>query len=64
MDPLLARLCLAFWTMAIAAGVMRDGLVTARQTGIEIAAKRCRAAVLNGVKGFELLKTEALVIPV
>ncbi len=63
-EPLLACFCLALRAMAVAAGVIRDGLMTAPRTGIQMAAKSRRAAVLNGPKSFEVLKAEALVIPV
>jgi len=37
--------------------------VAAAQTGIEMAAQGRRATVLNRSIGFELLKTEALLVP-
>src|SRR5579872_3638445 len=55
-EPMFARLRLALRTMPVAAGVIRDGLVTALRTGIDVAAQRSCAAALNGPKGLELLK--------
>jgi hypothetical protein len=63
-EPVFARLRLALWTVPVPAGVIRDCLVTALRTGIDMAAQRSRAAALNGAKGFELLKVKASSIPI
>ena len=63
-EPVFARLRLALRAMPIAAGVIRDGPVTALGTSINMAAQRSRAAALNGAKGLELLKVEAPSIPI
>jgi len=63
-QPAFARLRLALRAVPVTAGVVRDGLMAALRTGIDMAAQRSRAAALNRPKGFELLKVEALVIPV
>ena len=59
-QPAFARLRLALWAVPIAAGVVRDGLMAALGTGIDMAAQRCGAAALNRSKRLELLKVEAL----
>jgi len=63
-EPLLACFCLTLRAMAVAAGVIRDSLMTAARTGVHMAAESRRAAVLNGPESFELLKTEVLLVPV
>jgi hypothetical protein len=47
------------WLLPVTAGVVRDGLLTALRTSIEMATQRCRAAVLDGAKCFELLVSDA-----
>ena len=54
-QPLLARIGLAFWTMAVAAGVVRDGFMPAAGALIQMAAERGRSAALDGAEYFELL---------
>ena len=58
-QPTLARLCLTLRAMPVTAGVIRDGLIAASRTGVEMTAQSCRAAVLDGTKNFQLLKAEA-----
>jgi len=43
-EPALASLSLALWTVPVPAGVVRDGLMTALRTLIDMAAQGCRAA--------------------
>ena len=38
--------------------------MTALRTGIDVAAQRSRAATLNGSESLELLKIEALLVPI
>jgi hypothetical protein len=45
--------------MTVAAGVIRDGFVSALQTGIDVSAQRRRAAALDRAESFELLIIEA-----
>ena len=45
-DPVLAGFRLALGAMTVSAGVIRDGFVSALQTGIDVSAQRCRAAAL------------------
>src|SRR5215471_4531013 len=42
-EPLVAGVALALRAMAIAAGVIRDGLMAAARASIAVAAERCRA---------------------
>jgi hypothetical protein len=59
-QPTLACLRLALGAVPVATGIVRDGrLVTTLQTGVEVAAQGCRAAVLDGTEHFQLLKAEA-----
>ena len=64
-QPALARLCLALGTVPVSARVIGDGrLVSASRTGIHVSSQRGRAAALNRPECLELLKVEALVVPV
>src|SRR5262245_34354813 len=49
-QPLVTRTGLAFWTVAISAGVVRDGLVSTARTLIAMAAERCRPASQDGIE--------------
>ena len=53
-EPLVASVGLALRTMPGAAGVERDGLMAALATAIQMAAERCRAAVLDGEEHAEM----------
>ena len=57
--PALACLRLALWAMAIAARVIRDGLMAALWTVIDMAAERCCAATGDGSQYAESLKAHA-----
>jgi hypothetical protein len=63
-QPTLARLCLALRAMPVTARVIRDGLMTATGTQIEMTTQSCRAAVLDGTQDLQLLKAEARSISV
>src|ERR1017187_6537911 len=54
-EPALASLCLAFGTMPIPAGVIRDGLMTALRTLIDMAAQRSGAAASDRSQHTQLL---------
>jgi len=58
-QPTLARLCLALGAMPVTAIVIRDGLMAATGTRVEMATQSCCTAVLNGAEHFQLLKAEA-----
>ena len=47
-EPALARLCLTLRTVPVPAGVIRDGLVTALGTLIDVPSQRCGAAASDG----------------
>ena len=53
-QPLLACVGLALRTVAVSAGVVRDGLMPAANALIAMAAERGRAAALDGPEHFEL----------
>src|SRR6476660_8383444 len=57
--PTLTRLCLALGTVPVTARVVGDGLLAASRTSIEVSTQSCRAAVLDGAKGLQLLIAEA-----
>ena len=64
-DPTLTRLRLTFWTVAITARVIRDGLVaTASRAGIDMTAKSRCAATYNGLHHLQLLKTDSALMTV
>ena len=54
-EPALASLCLALWTVSVPAGVVRDGLMTALRTLIDVAAQRGGAAASDRPQHTELL---------
>lgn len=58
-QPAFARLCLALRAASVATRVIRDGLVSASWTSIEMATERSGTAVLDGSEGFELLEIQA-----
>ena len=60
--PTLASLCLALWTVAVSAGIIGDGLVTAFRTGIDVAAQCCRAATSDGTEHRQLLKAQPWIL--
>ena len=53
-QPLLAGVGLAFWTVAIAAGAVRDGFIPAASALIAMAAERSSSAAFNRGEYFEL----------
>jgi hypothetical protein len=57
-EPSLARLRLTLRAMPITAGVIRDGLMAALRTGIEMAAQCRRAAAGNRSQHFQLLEAQ------
>ena len=54
-EPALASLCLALWTVSVPAGVVRDGLMTALQTLIDVASQRGGAAAPDRSQHTQLL---------
>jgi hypothetical protein len=54
-EPALASLCLALWTVPVPAGVVRDGLMTALRTLIDVAAQRGGAAASDRSQHTQLL---------
>jgi len=54
-EPALASLCLALWTVSVPAGVVRDGLMTALRTLIDVAAQRGGAAAPDRSQHTQLL---------
>src|SRR6516225_9697647 len=59
-QPLITGIGLAFWTVAIAAGVVGDRLVSAARTLIAMAAERCRPATQDGIEHLQLGPRQAL----
>src|SRR5262245_39154226 len=60
-DPTLARLSLTFWTVAITARVIGDGLVAATsRTDIEMTTESCRTAMQDGPHHFQLSETDSV----
>jgi len=57
-EPALASLCLALRTVAIPAGVVRDGLMTALGAVVDVAAQRSSAAAGDCPQHDQLLITE------
>ncbi len=57
-EPALASLCLALGTVPVPAGVIRDGLMTALRTLIDVAAQRGRSAASDGPQHTQLLVTQ------
>ena len=53
-QPLITRVGLALWAMAIAARVVRDGLMAATITLVAVSAECGRPAALDGSKHFQL----------
>ena len=53
-QPLITRVGLALWAVAIAARVVRDGLMAAAFTSVAVSAECGRAAALDGSKHFQL----------
>src|SRR6516225_4095372 len=53
-QPLLPGIGLALWTVPVAAGVVRDGLMPAANALIAMPTECCRAATRDGVEHFEL----------
>ena len=58
-QPLLAGVGLALRTVAISAGVVRDGLMAAANTLIAMPAERGRAAAFDGAEHLELCPGQA-----
>ena len=54
-EPALASLCLALGTVPVPAGVIRDGLMTALRTSIDVAAQRGRSAASDRPQHTQLL---------
>ena len=54
-EPALASLCLALGTVPVPAGVIRDGLMTALRTLIDVAAQRGRSAASDCPQHTQLL---------
>ena len=54
-EPALASLCLALGTVPVSAGVVRDGLITALRTLIDVAAQRSGAAASDRPQHTQLL---------
>ena|SRR5215471_4399329 len=64
-DPTLARLRLAFWTVAITARVIGDGLVAATsRTDIDMTAESRRTAMQDGLHHFQLLETDSFLMSI
>ena len=61
-EPALARLRLAFWAVAITAAVIRDGLVAAAWTIIDMSAQSRSAALSDGAQHLQLLIAEMLAV--
>ena len=60
-DPTLARLSLTFWTVAITARVIGDGLVAATsRTDIDMTAESRCSAMQDGPHHFQLLETDSV----
>ena len=60
-DPTLARLSLTFWTVAITARVIGDGLVaTTSRTDIDMTAESRCTAMQDGPHHFQLLKPDSV----
>src|SRR5215475_4879703 len=60
-DPTLARLSLTFWTVAITARVIGDGLVAATlRTDVDMATESRCTAMQNGPHHFQLLETDSV----
>lgn len=57
-EPALASLCLALGTVPVPAGVIRDGLMTALRTLIDVAAQRGRPAASDRAQHTQLLVTQ------
>jgi hypothetical protein len=55
LPPTVAGIALAFWTMAIAARVVRDGGISAAGTLVAMTAERSRAASCDGQQNFPVL---------
>ena len=53
-EPLLAGIGLAFWTVTIAAGAVRDGFIPAANALIAMATERSSSATCNRGEYFEL----------
>jgi hypothetical protein len=54
LDPAVSGIGLTPWTVAIATGVIGDGLVAAGATLIDVSAERGRAATLDGGQHFQM----------
>src|SRR5215475_322565 len=64
-DPTLARLSLTFWTVAIAARVIGDGLVAATsRANIDVTAQSCGSAMHDGTHHLQLLETNRVAMTV
>jgi len=61
-EPTLARLRLAFGAVAVAAAVIRDGLVAAAWTIIDMSAQSRSAALSDGAQHLQLLIAEMLAV--
>ena len=57
-EPALASLCLALWAVPVPAGVIREGLMTALRTLIDMAAQRGRSAASDRPQHTQLLITQ------
>ena len=53
-EPLLAGIRLAFWTVTVAAGAVRDGFITAASALIAMPAECCGSATCDRREYFEL----------
>src|SRR5262249_31061883 len=60
--PALACLGLTLGAMPVSTRVVRDGLMSAFGTSIEMTAEHRGAATLHGAKDFELLKAQARLV--
>ena len=59
-EPTLAHLGLTLWTVPIAAGIIRDGFVSAARTHVDMTAQGGGAAAADGTQDFQLLVAEVL----
>ena len=62
--PLIARVALALGAMAVATGIIRDGLMTAAVTLIAMSTQRGCTAARNGVEDLDLRPGQGLSIAI
>ena len=62
-EPLLSRIGLAFWAMAVTTTVERDGLVTAAIALVTMPAQGSGAAADNGIENFDLWPGQCSPVP-